>query len=511
MGNFFVGCDIGTSGAKSVLMDDEGKVCASSLITYPLITPRPGWAEQDPEWYWNATAETMRRCIDQSGADPSDIKGVSISAQAPVCILVDKDLKPLQMAHIWMDRRGIRQTEWVKERLGDRASEKSGNPVDAYYLTVKLLWEKENRPDLYQKTYKVLSAANYATMKLTGKAVTDYSNASLYGVGFDIVNKKWDSEVIEMLGLDTEKFPDCYPSDAVIGGVTKAAAERTTLKEGTPVVAGTVDSAAAYIAAGAVEPGDFSLTMGTSGCLGLVHEEPFTRDMITTIHAANSKTTYTTSGCTVSCGALLKYFRDNLGQTELRAEKEIGVDAYDVMTVQAGKIAPGSDGLITLPYFMGERTPIWDPFARGVMFGMSLTHTRAHIIRSYMEGAVYALYHNYKIMLESGCKIHQPLVVGEGGAKSALWRQIVSDVFNIPVTYMSDSKGAPAGNAIIAGVGTGVFKDYRIAKEWVTFSDTHDPDAETHKRYEEYFEIYERLYRKVKDEFVALSNVTGYR
>ena len=512
MGNFLIGCDVGTSGAKSVLIDDEGKVYANEYIEYPLITPRPGWAEQDPEWYWNAVADTIKVCINKSGVETSEIRGVSISALSPACIMVDKDLKPLQMAHIWMDRRGTRQAEWIKQNFGARATEKSGNPVDPYYATVKLLWEKENRKELYKKAYRVLCAANYPTMKLTGVPVLDYSNASLFGVGFDIVGRKWDYEMLEKLGLNPDIFPDCYPCDEVIGEVTAEAAERTGLKKGTPVVAGTADGPAAYVAGGAIEPGDMSLAMGTAGCMGLVHNEPmFTKDMVTVVHTSNSKTSYTTNACIVSCGALTRYFRDNFAQVEMCTQKALGLDAFELMNAQAAEVPPGSDGLITLPYFMGERTPMWDPYARGVLFGMSLAHTRGHMIRSFLEGAAYALYQNYRLIRDSGCYMKGSLVVGEGGAKSPLWRQIISDVFDIPVSFMKESKGAPVGNAINAGVGTGVFKDYSVAKKWVDFSDNHAPDPEKHKTYVKYFEVFERLYPKLKDEYIALSEVTGYK
>ncbi len=232
MGKFLVGCDVGTSGSKSVVMDDEGKVLGSAYIEYSLITKRPGWAEQDPEWYWNAIADTIQISLKQAGIDPADIRGVSISALAPACILVDRDLKPLQMGHIWMDRRGTEQAKWIVENIGvERATEKSANPVDPYFATIKLMWERDNRPDLYKKAYKIQTAADYPAMKLTGRAVTDYSNASLFGAGYDTVNRKWDYDLLEEMGLDPDKFPESFACSEVIGEVTAEAAARTGKKE----------------------------------------------------------------------------------------------------------------------------------------------------------------------------------------------------------------------------------------------------------------------------------------
>jgi len=216
MGEYLVGCDVGTGGTKAAVMATDGTVLGSHFIEYPLITAKsaedkfPGAkAEHNPDWYWNAVADTIRVSIQQSKVDPKEIKGVSISALSPACILVDKNLRPLQNAHIWMDRRATAECDWLKREIGEeRIFKLSANPTDPYYATAKLMWEKNNRPDLYKQTYKFQTAADYPCMKLTGKAVTDYSNASLIGIAFDIVNRRWDQGLIEEIGLDPAKFPD---------------------------------------------------------------------------------------------------------------------------------------------------------------------------------------------------------------------------------------------------------------------------------------------------------------
>jgi len=513
MASYLIGCDVGTSGTKAVLIDEEGKVLGSHYIEYPLIVPRPGWAEHDPECYWNAVADTIKASIIQAKVNPKEIKGVSISALSPACILVDKNLQPLQYAHIWMDRRATSECKWLKENIGDdKVFKLTGNPIDPYYATVKLMWEKNNRPELYKKTYKLQTAADYPTMKLTDKAVTDYSNACLIGIVFDIVNKKWDEDLIDMIGLDPEKFPTPYPCDEVIGEVTREASERTGLAPGTPVVAGTVDCNAAWVASGIIEPGDISLVMGTAGVLGIVHKKPkFTQNTITIIHTANSKTMYTTLGATVSCGAVAKYFRDTFGQFEKFAASTTGIDVYKIMDLEAAKAPAGSDGLIVLPYFMGERTPIWNPLARAIVFGMSLTHGREHFLRALMEGAIYAVYHNFELIKKSGIEMNFPLILSEGGAKSPLWRQIVSDILNVPVVYIGKHSGAPVGDAITAGVGVGIFKDYTIAKDWIKITSSHNPDPEKNEKYMKFYNIYRKIYEDVKENYELLAQATGYR
>jgi xylulokinase len=516
MANFLVGCDVGTSGTKAVIINENGDVLGSHSIEYELKTPRPGWAEHNPECYWDAAADTIKASIEESSIDPKDIKAVSVSGLSPACILVDENLNHLQNGHIWMDRRATNEAQLIKEKIGDeRVFKLSGNPIDPYYATVKLLWEKNNRPELYNKAYKLQTAADYTTMKLTDKAVTDYSNASLIGIAFDIVNKKWDTDLIEEIGLDPELFPTPYPCEEVIGEVTKEASIKTGLASGTPVVAGTVDCNAAWIAGGATEPGDISLVMGTSGALGVMHKEPsFTEDMITLVAAANSETMYTTLAATVSCGSGMRYLRDNFGQVEKFTSSMLDLDPFEIMTMEAQDVPPGSEGLIVLPYFMGERTPVWDPLARGIIFGMSLSHGRGHLVRAMMEGATYALKHNFEKIKESGIKLNLPIVLREGGAQSPLWRQMVCDILNIEGVYMNKSKESPVGSAvgsaILAGVGVGVFNDYSVFKDSIKITDYHKPDPEKNRQYMKYYNIYKRLYEDNKKSFKLLAKATGY-
>ena len=520
MGTFLVGCDVGTGGTKAVVMDVDGTVLGTHFIEYPLITTKtsadkyPGAkAEHKPEWYWNAVADTIKISIERSKVDAKEIKGVSISALSPACILVDKQLRPLQNGHIWMDRRATAQCDWLKENIGsDRVFELSANPIDPYYATAKLMWERDNRPDLYKKAYKLQTAADYPCMKLTGKAVTDYSNASLIGIAFDIVNRKWDTNLLEEIGLDPDKFPEPYPCDEIIGEVTTEAAKRTGLAAGTPVVAGTTDCNAAWVAGGAVDSGATQLVMGTAGVLGVVHEEPkFTRDMITIIHTADSRKKYTTLAALVSCGALIRYFRDNFGQLEMAAESMTGKDAYVMLNEEAKDVPPGSNGLIVLPYFMGERTPIWDTHARGVIMGLSLDHTRGHLVRALMEGAGYALLHNFELMRESGVKMNLPIVLSEGGANSPMWRQIIADILNTECAFATSSNGAPVGNAVCAGVGVGIYKNYDIVKDWIELGAHSKPNPKTNALYRKLYGIYLDLYPAVKNFYVRTAEAISGR
>ncbi len=512
MPDYLIGSDVGTGGTKSAVIDIDGNILGQHFIEYPLITNELGYAEHDPQWYWNAVADTMKKAISDSKVNPKNIRGASISALSPACILVDKDLEPLQLAHIWMDRRATSQCEWLRQNIGeDRIFNLTGNIIDPYFAITKLMWERDNRPDLYKRTYKLQTAADYPAMKLTGKAVTDYSNASLISIAFDVRKKTWDEKLLKEIGIDIDKLPDVYPCEEIIGYVTKEAALRTGLVEGTPVAAGTVDCNAAWVATGAIENGDASIVMGTAGIIGIVHtKDSFTRDMITIVHTANSRSAYTTISAQL-CGGLFRYYRDTYAIAEQNAARDTGLDTYDIMNLEADRIKPGCDGLIVLPYFQGERTPIWDPYVRGMVFGLSFNHTRGHFIRAIMEGAGYAFRHNYNLIKNSGIKITLPLVMSEGGAKSKLWRQIVCDMLEAPGVFTSNSSGAPFGNAVLAGVATGVFKDFSVVKKWVEIVDRTEPVAKNTELYKKYFKIFTELYNRNKDLYLDLAKIRENR
>jgi len=508
MSCYLVGTDIGTTGTKTVLIDTDGNILAHSFQDYPLITNYMGYAEQEPELYWEAACKTISEVILNSKINPKKIQGIAISGLSPACIMINRQLEPLQLAHIWMDRRSTLQCQWLIDNIGqERIFNISANPIDPYYSLTKLMWERDNRPLLYKEAFKMLSAADYPVMKLTGVAVTDYSNASLYGIAFNIRKKTWDEQLIRDIKIDINKLPEVLPCEEIAGYVTKEASTKTLLPAGTPVLAGTVDCNAAWVGAGAIQEGDTSIAMGTTGVIGVVHkQEKFSRKMITIVHAANSRETYTTLSAQL-CGAIYKYFRDNFINDRTNNSGNDEADTFKVMDLEAQNINPGSDGLILLPYFQGERTPVWDPLARGLIFGINLNHTRGHLIRAVMEGVGYAFRDNFNIIKKSGIKMTLPIVMIEGGAKSKLWRQIVCDMLEVPGAYLKNSSGAPFGSAILAGVGTDVFKDFNIVKKLNEIRDITEPDKNTAGVYKKYFRIFQKLYKNNKSLFKDLAAV----
>ena len=509
MGKFLIGCDIGTSGAKAVIADEEGKIYGSYYVEYPLYSPKNGWFEHNPEDYWKVFCKNMQQILQQSGADPAQVAGVSVSACSPCCVLVDRKGRPLKNSPIWMDRRAVEECEFIRNIYDDDEIFKvCANPLDPHSGAVKLLWEKNHNPELYREAYKMLNPANFIVMKLTGNAVTDYSNASLTGIVFDIVERKWRTDMAERLGIDADKLAKLVPCHEIAGEVTREAALECGLHPGTPVAAGTVDCNAGWLGNGSTRPGDASFVMGTAGALGVVHEKPwFTKSLTTIIHTADSEHLYTTLAGTSTCGGLLRYLRDTFTEKENEWARREGKDIYDIFSEEAAEVPAGSEGLMVLPYFSGERTPLWNPNARGLVFGLSFSHTRGHWVRAMMEGGVYAVYHCLKIMQENHLEIKTPILVSEGGSKSALWRQIASDIMNVELSYMKAAKGAPMGNVINAGVASGIFKSYDIAKEFIHAEQIHYPDARQHAAYEKYFELYLKLYEDIKTDYDILAEI----
>jgi len=507
MVDYLMGIDYGTGGAKACIIDVEGNVLGYAFREYPIIISKPGWSEHDPSLYWEITCQVIKEIVDEARIDPRHIRGLSMSSAMPALVMVDKDHSPINMAYNLMDRRATAQVQWLKDNVGeDRIFQISGNRLEDHPTVVNLMWERDNRPDDYERIYKALSVDSYIRLKMTGRAVANYSVLALFGVAWDIVNNRFDENLLEEIGVDPALLPESFPCEEIIGEVTGKAAADTGLHPGTPVTAGQIDCNAVWVGAGAIEEGDIQMNLGSVGNFGLIHKDTkFLKSMIACAYTIDSSNTYVTVPSTMTGGMSIRYLRDHFSKTEIEVERVLGVDSYDLLNLQAQKVPPGSDGLVILPYLAGERTPIWDVDARGVVFGLSLSHTKGHIVRAMMEAVAYALYHNYALITEIRNKINYPIVVNEGGAKSTLWRRIITDVLNVPTVMVKHRAGAPYGNAILSGVATGIFKDFYVAREWSEYIGLMEPDRSNHERYMEYYAIYRNLYEHLKEDFRDLA------
>jgi sugar (pentulose or hexulose) kinase len=513
MADYLLGLDYGTGGAKACIIDSEGAVLGSAFEEYPFFHEKPGWSEHDPVRYWEVACRLIQDCLAQAHVDPHDIRGMSVSSALPSMVMVDKHHQPLQRAYNLMDRRATREVDWLKEQIGEqRIMRLTANRIEDHPAFVNLLWEKANRPDSFRQIWKALTIDGFIILKLTGRATLTHPAAVFFGIAYDILGRRFDEQMLADIGLDPALIPDLYDCEQIVGEVTAAAAAETGLVDGIPV-ASQVDFSASCIAAGVTDPGDIMSNLGTVGNFGVIFTDrgfmfsPEGLSMINLGFTIDSANRYVTIPSTTTGGQSLRYLRDTFSQYEVEVERVLGVSSYDLLNMQAAKAPVGSEGLIILPYLMGERTPIWDTRARGVIFGLSLNHTKGHLVRAMMEAVAYALYDSFVLIRAAGLKINFPIILNEGGAVSKLWRQIISDVFDVPTVLVKRRTGAPFGDAILAGVVTGVFQDFRVAKEWVEYVDPVEPNPANHQRYQEYFALYKQLYEHVKGDYQALARL----
>jgi xylulokinase len=514
MAGYLMGVDYGTGGAKVCVIDTEGNVLGFAFEEYPFIHEKPGWSEHDPVLYWEIAGRLIKESIAQARIDPRELDGIAVSSALPSMVMVDEDHNPIHNAYNLMDRRAKKEVRWLKENVGeDRIFRISANRLEDHPTIVNLLWERDNRPEAFRRIYKALTIDGFITLKLTGKPILNYSAAGFYGVAYNVLERRFDEELLREIGISPDLMPDLFRCEEIIGEVTGEAAFETGLAPGVPVAAGQVDCNAGWLGGGATEVGDIQSNLGTCGNFGIIHRNtdfifsPVGLSMINFAYTVDSENTYITVPTTTTGGQSIRYLRDNFSQLELETERVLGIDSYDLLNLQAQKVPVGSEGIVILPFLMGERTPIWDVNARGVIFGLSLNHTKGHIVRAMMEAVAYAMYDSYRLIRDSGIEIRYPLVLNEGGAKSNLWRQIITDVFNVPTVLVKRRTGAPFGDAILAGVATGVFKDFSVAKQWAEYIDPMEPSLDDHERYMEYFELYKRIYEHVKGDFEELARL----
>lgn len=502
MTNYLMGIDIGTSACKVAIFDYEGKSISQVTEGYAVYHKGSGSIEQDPNEWWESICICIKGSIKTARIDPGQIAGIGIAGQSWSAIPVDKNGNVLHNTPIWMDTRADDICRSTIERVGaKRILEKSGNPFEPTYSTPKILWFKKNMPDIYRNAFKFLQSNSYIGFKLTGKMTQDMSQG--YGLHtFDIKKGIWNDAFCDEIGIDREKLPDIFHCNEIIGEVTKGAALLTGLVEGIPVAAGGLDAACGTLGAGVIRPGETQEQGGQAGgmsiCIGDALSHP---KLILSFHVIPDQ--WLLQGGTVGGGAF-KWFKEQFGAFE---ESKTGKSAFEIMDEEAKYIGVGSNGLVFLPYMSGERSPIWDKDAKGVFFGIGYDKTRAHMIRAIMEGCAYALLHNLKAAEESSAKANILNAMG-GAANSSIWTQIKSDVTGKQINVPSSDTATTFGAAILAGVGTGIFKSFEEAVEkTVKIKRIHEPDMKNHAIYMEYYQIYLEIYEKLKSTMSKISMI----
>lgn len=502
---YLLGIDIGTSGTKTVLFDRGGNPISSSTAEYPLYQPEIGWAEQDPQDWWKAVCITINQVIKDSNINPKSISGIGLSGQMHGLVMLDGDGNVLRKSIIWCDQRTAKECVEITEKVGEkRLIDITANPALTGFTASKILWVRNNEPEIYEKCRKILLPKDYIRYMLTGEFATEVSDASGMQL-LDIKNRCWSKEVLNALDIPIEYLGDVHESIVVSGKVHKKAAEVTGLKENTPVVGGAGDQAAGAIGNGIIKSGQISSTIGTSGVVFAHLDEPIIDEkgrVHTFCHAVPGA--WHMMGVTQGAGLSLKWFRDNFCTNEIELAKGMGINPYVLMTKEAEKVPAGSRGVIYLPYLMGERTPHLNPKAKGVFFGLSAAHTKNEMLRAVIEGVSYSLLDCMEIIKDTGMNPTNVMVSG-GGGKSELWRQILADMFNCKVSTNKSLEGPALGVALLAGVGTGVYKDIDEACSIaISENSVQFPKEENSLVYKRYYEIYKKIYDDLKGTFELL-------
>ncbi|MCK9171096.1 MAG: xylulokinase [Treponema sp.] len=505
---YLLGVDLGTSGTKTVLFNMDGSVAASNTIEYPLYQPQNGWAEQDPLDWYHAACGTMKAVMAQAGAKPSAIKGIGISGQMHGLVMLDKEGNVLRKSIIWCDQRTAKECGEITEKIGaKRLIEITANPALTGFTASKIMWVKNNEPAVYAKCAHILLPKDYVRYMLTGEFATEVSDASGMQL-LDVPNRCWSDEVLDRLGIDKSLLAKVYESPEITGRLTKQAAELTGIAEGTPVVGGAGDNAAAAVGTGTVINGRAFTTIGTSGVV-FAHTSKLSIDPKGRVHTFCCAVpgAWHVMGVTQAAGLSLKWFRDNFCKEEIETAAGMGKDPYYLMDKQAERIPIGSDRLLYLPYLMGERTPHLDPDCRGVFFGLSAMHTKQHLLRAVLEGVTFSQRDSVEVLREMGVSISEMLACG-GGGSSPLWRQMLADTFNCPVKTVVSKEGPALGVAILAGVGTGVFGSVEEGcSALIKTNPAQDPVKENVPQYEKYYGLYRKLYPALKDSYKELANL----
>lgn len=506
MDQLLLGIDVGTSAVKAALVDLQGNLQAVGEAAYPLHHVRPAWVEQDPEDWWRATCEAIRRALAAVTDGEERVLGLAVSSQAPALLALDHSGKPLRPAIIWMDRRATAEAEELAREFGAGEIHRiTGNRPDAFFVAPRLRWMRKHEPNLFRQARRFVQINGYINYRLTGTLTMDPVHAVLLQLR-DYASGEWSASLCNACGVTPEQFPRVAPGHEAQGEVTREAATATGLRAGTAVMVGTVDGSAAALEAGVVEPGVAAEMTGTSTVFLLPNKQGLTEPaLIAMPHAVPG--VHLLLGAMVASGASLRWFRDRLGQPETEAGSRCGADSFDSLTARASEAGIGSDGVVFLPYMMGERSPIWNTNARGVFFGLSLATSKGAMARSILEGAAFALRHNMEVALGAGAEIHEVRTIG-GCSRSELWNQIKADVLGKPLLLPQTSVGAPFGVAMLAGMGSGVYKDAgQTARDMVRIERRFEPNGANHERYGKVYGLFRRIYEHLEDDFDSAARV----
>ncbi len=496
----YLGIDLGTSAVKALLVDETGRVLGRGSAEHPISHPRPDYAEQNPDEWWRGVQVATGQAVENAGTDR--VTAIGLSGQMHGTVLLGADDEILAPAIIWPDQRSRRQVEEITELVGaERLIELTGSPVATGFQAASIRWVQQEQPRVWDRTRRVLLPKDEIRRRLTGNVATDPSDGS-GALLLDVRQRDWSDELLAALGVEREQLPPVHPSTSATGELRPDAAADLGLPPGIPVVGGGADAACAALGAGIVDPSTMLLTFST-GAQTLIPTTEVEVDRQGRLHTfcgalepAPGQAGWYTMGATLTAGLAMRWLRDSVFALD-------GADAYDRMTAWAGETSLGAGGLLFLPYLVGERTPHMDPSARGLFLGLTARHGRAELVRAVMEGVVLAAYDAFTALSDLGATPSRIIVAG-GGARSSLWRQIVADIFNLPVLPLLNQESSASGAALLAAAGVNALDPGATASSWAVYGEPVEPKTEHHVRYQDLFRLFQSCYVQHRDDFAKL-------
>lgn len=496
MSEYLMGIDIGTTSTKAILLDPDKGIIAESQAPSTLHSPEVGWAEEHPQEWWSNLPTVIHKCLMSADVKPQQISCIGVSGMVPTVILLDEKKTILYPSIQQNDARAFKEIEEFQRIYPqDEVLARTGSAITQQSVGPKLLWMKRHKPNLFSQIKHVMGSYDYIVHKLTGEFSIERNWALESGL-FDLIENKWIEPYLSTSGISNEHLGKVHWPSEIVGQVTADASNFIGLPSGIPVVAGSADHIASAFSAGLKTPGNLLIKLGGAGdILFTIDHKIIDRRLFLDYHVIPGK--YLLNGCMASSGSIIKWYKNEFAPSS----------DYQELDNEACAIPPGSEGLILLPYFIGEKTPVNDPFARGVFFGLSLTHHRAHLYRSILEGISFGFKHHLKVFAELGLKPNKVRVTN-GGASSKLWKQITADVLGLPIEQISRHPGSSLGSAFIAGMGVKIFSDWSEIEKFIQISGVVQPSNEANDLYEKFFVIYQQIYQNLKQNFFDLRSIS---
>jgi len=505
MSQVVIGVDIGTTSTKAVIFDEDGSIRSMHAVEYPMLHPQPGWAEQDPHVLFSAVMQSIQGAIYKGHVSAKQVKAIGFSVAMHSMMLVDEHHRPLTNCIIWTDNRSSEQAERLRaSEQGVAMYKKTGTPIHPMSPLVKLMWFKECAPDVFKRAYKFISIKEYVLYQWFHQCVVDYSIASATGL-FSLQTFDWDEEILTFLGIERSQLSSLVPTTYTLQGMDKKWAEQLGISSRTPVVIGASDGVLANVGVGAILPHEAAITIGTSGAVRTISPFPKTDERGRTFCYVLTENEWVVGGPTNNGGILLRWLRDEFGAQEKEVAKRLGVDPYDLLTQYAARVPAGSEGLLFLPFLSGERAPYWDAHARGTFFGIRLQHKREHFIRSVMEGVCMSVF-SVALAVRDVVGPLSEIRVSGGFAKSPFWRQMLCDMMGKELIVPETHEASALGAAALALYAQGDISSLQEVKSWLRISSSHTPNEQHTAIYAELFDLYTRLYMRLKDEFQIISS-----